>query len=55
MTLDEFELLIENKLPVADKALAFPNGLYLSKVEYPYVTLKEQLNIYSFLKKGLEN
>jgi len=53
MTLDDFKLLIENKLDVADRASAFPNGLYLSKIEYPYLKLDSQKDICSLLKIGL--
>lgn len=54
MTLEEFKLLIANKLYVADRSSALPNGLYLSKIEYPYLSINPQPNICSFLKKGLE-
>ena len=53
MTLSEFKLLIENKLDVADKSSAFPNGLYLSKVVYPYLKLNTKKDICSLLKVGL--
>ncbi len=55
MTLEEFKLLMANKLEVADRASAFPNGLYLSKVEYPYLKLGTRNDICSLLKKGLED
>ena len=54
MTLEEFKLLMDNKLEVADRSSAFPNGLYLSKIEYPYLKLDTQKDICSLLKSGLQ-
>jgi len=53
MSLKEFEYLLANKVDVDNKIPAFPNGLYLSKVEYPYLKIESPTNICSMLKKGL--
>ena len=34
---------------------AFPNGLFLSKVEYPYLNFENQSKIFRMLKIGLES
>lgn len=54
MTLERFEEILKYQLDVPEKMPAHPNGLYLSKIEYPYLELAAQNDICSFLKKGLE-
>ncbi|MEZ5022064.1 MAG: tRNA pseudouridine(38-40) synthase TruA [Chitinophagales bacterium] len=54
MTLEEFEYLLANQIETDHKKLALPNGLYLSKVEYPYLSLPARNDFASFLKVGLE-
>ena len=55
MSLDEFEHILANQLEVPDKRPAFPNGLYLARVEYPYLKVATRTNFCSFLKTGLED
>lgn len=55
MSLDEFEHVLANKLEVPDKGPALPNGLYLSRIEYPYLNVTPRSDFSSFLKVGLNN
>jgi tRNA pseudouridine38-40 synthase len=55
LTLQEFEHILANQIIVPNKRPAFPNGLYLSRVEFPYIKLTAQTDMCSFLKVGLEN
>ena len=55
MSIEEFEAVLRDQIEVPDKLPAFPNGLYLSKIEYPYLELKEQNDVCSLLKMGLEH
>ncbi len=53
LSIEEFEHLLSNKVDLNNKIPAFPNGLYLSKVEYPYLKIESPTNICSLLKMGL--
>lgn len=55
MSVEEFEYILSNKLEVPDKDPAFPNGLYLSQVEYPYLKIAPQPSFCDYLKVGLED
>jgi tRNA pseudouridine38-40 synthase len=55
LTLEEFEHIIAEKIEVPEKESALPNGLYLSKVKYPYLDLKTQSAFSDILKVGLED
>jgi len=55
MSVEEFEYLLNNKVDINNKIPAFPNGLYLSKVEYPYLKIESPVNICCLLKSGLED
>ena len=39
LSVDEFEHLLVNKIPLSKTKPAYPQGLYLSKVTYPYLDL----------------
>ena len=52
LTLKEFEDMLNNTGEETEKHPAFPNGLFLSKIEYPYLNLPEKENICTFLKTG---
>ena len=54
MTLTEFDDMITNRSLLPVKQQALPNGLYLSRIEYPYLDIAPQVGICDFLKKGLE-
>lgn len=53
MTLDEFEDRLAKQKDGFRKS-AFPNGLFLSKIEYPYLKLENKSELFQFLKTGLE-
>ncbi|MCB9230753.1 MAG: tRNA pseudouridine synthase A [Bacteroidia bacterium] len=53
MTVAEFEALLFWAEEQPRQRYAFPNGLYLSRVEYPYLKLKPREGMQDFLRKGL--
>jgi tRNA pseudouridine38-40 synthase len=53
MSLQEFELILNQQKELKEKQPAHPNGLFLSKVEYPYLQFKEAHNLIKMLKVGL--
>jgi tRNA pseudouridine38-40 synthase len=54
MTLEEFEDRFGNRKD-GFKRSAYPDGLFLSKVEYPYLKMENESELFHFLKTGLEN
>lgn len=54
MTVKDFQNLLEDKTQEEDKHLAFPDGLYLSKIEYPYLKAEPKSTFYNLLNFGLE-
>lgn len=54
MALDEFEAILNQEKELTQKQPALPNGLFLSKVVYPYITFKETHHLIGMLKAGLE-
>lgn len=54
MTVEEFRQILNQEKDLKEKMPAFPNGLFLSRVEYPYLELKESHNLIKMLKMGLE-
>ena len=54
MTLDGFEKILNQKKKMKQKQPALPNGLFLSKVEYPFLELSESYQLIRMLKLGLE-
>lgn len=53
LTLNDFEDILKQKKIEFKKRPALPNGLFLSKVEYPYLTLNNSSNLMEMLKLGL--
>lgn len=53
MSVEEFEDRFANRKSGFIRP-AFPNGLFLSKIEYPYLNLENQSGIFRLLKIGLE-
>lgn len=53
MSLEEFEQRLIEPVENKSKKPALPNGLYLSKIIYPYLNLPPQTNITDYLKVGL--
>ena len=54
MTLQAFKEILNQKTTFPLKKPAYPNGLYLSKVEYSFLELKEVHQLIKILKVGLE-
>lgn len=54
MTLTEFEEILSQKKEVEERVPAYPNGLFLSRVEYPFLKLNNSHNIIRMLRAGLE-
>lgn len=54
ISLEDFEQILNLEKTYTDKKPAHPNGLFLSKVEYPYLELEESHNLIKMLKLGLE-
>lgn len=54
MSLDEFEKILKQDKELIQKKPALPNGLFLSKVEYPFLVLEDKHHLIRMLKVGLE-
>jgi tRNA pseudouridine38-40 synthase len=52
LSTDNFQDMLDNNCPETEKHPAHPNGLFLSKIEYPYLSLPEKENICTLLKQG---
>jgi len=54
MTLDEFKQILSQENILVRKRPAYPNGLFLSRVEYPFLELNDSHHLIRMLKVGLE-
>jgi len=54
MTLEEFEGLLNQEKQLENKKPALPNGLFLSRVQYPFLELNESHSLMKMLRLGLE-
>jgi len=54
MTLEEFEAILNQEKELKQKQPALPNGLFLSRVEYPFLELNDSHHLIRMLKVGLE-
>jgi len=54
MTILELQQILHQEKKFSEKRLALPNGLFLSKIEYPFVELKDVHQLIKILKVGLE-
>lgn len=54
MSLQEFEKIFTDKVKRLDTPPAYPSGLFLSKIEYPYLKISSKSGILAGLKIGLE-
>ncbi len=54
MTLAEFREVLNQEKELKQKQPALPNGLFLSRVEYPFLKLKETHSLIKMMKLGLE-
>lgn len=51
ITLEEFESYLNNEKKPPFFNLAYPQGLYLSKIEYPYLNVEMKSELFGLLKK----
>ena len=54
ISLEDFEAILNQEKEIAEKVPVYPNGLFLTNVEYPFLTLSNAHNIITMLKSGLE-
>lgn len=54
MSVTEFEEILNQKKELRQKQPALPNGLFLSKVEYPFLKLADAHHLIKMMKVGLE-
>ena len=54
ISLDEFSAILNQESQLSEMKPAFPNGLFLSRVEYPYLQLSNAQNIINKLSIGLQ-
>lgn len=54
MTLEEFEKILSQEKELEERVPAYPNGLFLSGIEYPFLKLNNSNNIIRMLRFGLE-
>lgn len=54
MTLEEFGAILRQEKALTQKQPALPNGLFLSRVEYPFLKLNDSHHLIRMLKVGLE-
>lgn len=54
MTLEEFGKILNQEKDLKEKLPAHPNGLFLSRVEYPFLQLNDSHNLIKMLRIGLE-
>lgn len=54
MTIDEFKEILHQENDLKEKSSAYPNGLFLSKIEYPFLKLNDSHNLVKILSVGLE-
>ena len=54
MTLETMDKILKQEIHLKEKQPAYPNGLFLSKVEYPFLELKDSHQLIRMLKAGLE-
>jgi tRNA pseudouridine38-40 synthase len=55
MTLEAFENMLSKQIEYENKMPAFPNGLYLSRIQYPYISFDHPTDISKMLKEGLQD
>ena len=54
MALEEFKEILNQEKDLKEKWPAHPNGLFLSKVEYPFLKLNDSHNLVRMLSVGLD-
>ena len=53
MSLDEFSAILNQEKELKEKWPAHPNGLFLSRIEYPFLDLDNSHNLVKMLSVGL--
>ncbi|WP_372644475.1 tRNA pseudouridine(38-40) synthase TruA [Ancylomarina sp.] len=54
MSLKEFKEILNQEKDLDERLTAYPNGLFLSSIEYPFLKLNNSYNIIKMLRFGLE-
>jgi len=54
MSLELFEQILKQEKDLKEKQPALPNGLFLSKVNYPFLVLENKHQLITMLKMGLQ-
>jgi len=54
LSLDEFKAVLNQEKVLTEKRPAYPNGLFLSGITYPFLELKDSHHLIRMLKVGLE-
>ena len=54
LSLQDFKAILNQEKEVAERVPVYPNGLFLSNVEYPFLKLNNSNNVITMLKSGLE-
>jgi tRNA pseudouridine38-40 synthase len=54
MSLDELRQILNQEKELKEKTPAYPNGLFLSKIKYPFLELNDSQNVVKMLSAGLE-
>lgn len=54
ISIEEFEQILKQEKEIKEMQPAFPNGLFLSRVEYPFVKFDESHLLIGMMKRGLE-
>lgn len=55
LSIEEFEYYLKNKIELKFVNLAYPQGLYLSKVSYPFLNIIPRTESFTILQKGEGN
>jgi tRNA pseudouridine38-40 synthase len=53
LSLSDFDKILNQEMELSEKKPAHPNGLFLSKVRYPYLEFKNKHQLITMLKLGL--
>ena len=52
-TVAEFEVYLQKNASSVTHTPAFPQGLYLSNIEYPYLSLPQRTEFFSFMEQNV--
>jgi tRNA pseudouridine38-40 synthase len=53
ITIAEFEKYLQNKVTTVLHTPAYPQGLYLSKIEYPYLNIPQRTEFFNFMQENI--